>query len=98
VWLAGPGASVMPGRIQTNFARHLSAQYVQAAGVVYTTIEHGAATSVLLATWPPLEHVRGRYFDDRNEAPVVTSAGDYGVAPFALDSDNATASGKFPSP
>ena len=45
-----------------------------------------------MATSPLLEGVGGRYFEDCNEAAVVTSrneAGGTGVAPYALDRDNA---------
>lgn len=54
------------------------------------TPQQGAATSALLATSPPLEGVGGRYFEDCNEA-LVASPGEttHGVAPYALDSDDA---------
>jgi hypothetical protein len=47
---------------------------------------------VLLASSPQLEGVGGRYFEDCNEAQVVhrrDAAGISGVAPYALDHDNA---------
>lgn len=50
----------------------------------FKTPEQGAATSVLLATWPPLDGIGGRYFEDCNEAPRHVS-GAYGVADHALD-------------
>jgi hypothetical protein len=59
---------------------------------VLKTPEQGAATSVLLATSPQLEGIGGRYFEDCNEARVVQrreGAGLGGVAPYALDPENA---------
>jgi hypothetical protein len=56
------------------------------------TVEQGAATSVLLAVSPLLEGVGGRYFEDCDEAEVVTRRPDgnmRGVAPYALDLANA---------
>ncbi len=59
----------------------------------YKTLEQGAATSVMAATWPPLEGDGGHYFEDGNEAPVVeapvTTQGGSGVAGYALDPRNA---------
>ena len=62
------------------------------AGGALKTVEQGAATSVLLATSPQLEGIGGRYFDDCNEAPVIRRRGEAGlggVAPYALDPENA---------
>jgi hypothetical protein len=62
------------------------------ANLPIKTVEQGAATSVLVATAPELEGVGGRYFEDCNEAPVVgerSGLGARGVAPYALDPDNA---------
>jgi hypothetical protein len=62
------------------------------AGAALKTVEQGAATSVLLATSPQLEGIGGRYFEDCNEAPVIRRRGEAGlggVAPYALDRDNA---------
>ncbi len=56
------------------------------------TPEQGASTSVLLAASPLLEGVGGRYFEDCNEAPVVSRRPtDFsgGVAPYAIDPENA---------
>jgi len=56
------------------------------------TIEQGAATSALLAASPLLDGIGGRYFEDCNESPLVTerpSNFSGGVAPYALDPDNA---------
>jgi NAD(P)-dependent dehydrogenase (short-subunit alcohol dehydrogenase family) len=91
--------ALMPGGIATKLQRHVGgAEYMERAieriknaGAVLKTPEQGAATSVLLATAPQLEGIGGRYFEDCNEAGVIHSRGDtiHGVAPYALDSDNA---------
>ncbi|KJH75160.1 SDR family NAD(P)-dependent oxidoreductase [Pseudomonas gregormendelii] len=78
-----------PGAIATNLQKH--------TGGLKTPIERqknvqqGAATSVLLAASPLLEGIGGRYFEDCNEALVVTKRpADYrGVAAYAVDPDNA---------
>ena len=90
--------AVHPGAIAaTNLARHMDPKILTnllASGQYrYKTIEQGAATSVLVATSPQLEGIGGRYFEDCNEAPVVdprtTKDPAYGVAPYALDPQNA---------
>jgi NAD(P)-dependent dehydrogenase (short-subunit alcohol dehydrogenase family) len=91
--------AVMPGGISTSLQRHVDAEALIAARreagapEVMKTPEQGAATSVLLATSPLLDGVGGRYFEDCHEATVITnraqSDGRHGVAPFALDVDNA---------
>jgi NAD(P)-dependent dehydrogenase (short-subunit alcohol dehydrogenase family) len=91
--------ALMPGGIATDLQRHVggTAYMAQAedrfrqAGRELKTPEQGAATSVLLATWPGLEGIGGRYFEDCNEAQVVERRGDgmSGVAPYALDPANA---------
>lgn len=81
-----------PGGIATNLQRHTPGLIEQAIkdGMRLKTPEQGAATSVLLAASPELEGVGGRYYEDCNEAPVVDHRGaGGGVAPYALDSDNA---------
>jgi NAD(P)-dependent dehydrogenase (short-subunit alcohol dehydrogenase family) len=59
----------------------------------FKTIPEGAATSVLVATSPQLEGVGGHYFEDCNEAeplaPDAPTNSTTGVAPYALDPDNA---------
>jgi NAD(P)-dependent dehydrogenase (short-subunit alcohol dehydrogenase family) len=80
-----------PGAIATNLQKH--------TGGLRTPVElrkspqQGAATSALLAGSPLLDGVAGRYFEDCAEAPVVhgrpTGFGAGGVAPYALDPDNA---------
>ena len=91
--------AVHPGAvIETNLARNLDpdilAAAIETAGYEYKTREQGAATSVLVAASPLLEGITGRYFADCNEAPVVDSTftgppRGFGVAPYALDPDNA---------
>jgi len=58
-----------------------------AAGTAAKTAEQGAATSVLLATWPGLAGVGGRYFEDCQQAAVVPEIVDglHGVRNYALD-------------
>jgi hypothetical protein len=66
----------------------------RASGIPLKTPEQGAATSVLLATSPLLEGVGGKYFADCAEQEVVAGREDapalLGVAPYALDRDNAS--------
>jgi hypothetical protein len=57
--------------------------------MVWTTVEQGAATSVLLAASPLLEGVTGRYFEDCNEADIRQPGVLRGVAAYALDPDKA---------
>jgi NAD(P)-dependent dehydrogenase (short-subunit alcohol dehydrogenase family) len=86
--------ALMPGGIATNLQRHTPGMIEQAreAGMRLKTPEQGAATSVLLATSPELEGIGGRYYEDCTEAQVVERRGEWGsggVAPYALDADNA---------
>jgi NAD(P)-dependent dehydrogenase (short-subunit alcohol dehydrogenase family) len=92
--------ALMPGGIATRLQRHVGgAEYMQRAGERFRqagsslkTVQQGAATSVLLATSPQLDGIGGRYFEDCNEAPVIHRRGEAGVggvAPYALDRDNA---------
>jgi NAD(P)-dependent dehydrogenase (short-subunit alcohol dehydrogenase family) len=89
--------ALMPGGIITNLQRHQGQEYVdraRASGIPLKTPEQGAATSVLLATSPLLEGVGGKYFADCAEQEVVAGREDapplLGVAPYALDRDNAS--------
>jgi NAD(P)-dependent dehydrogenase (short-subunit alcohol dehydrogenase family) len=93
--------ALMPGGIATELQRHVGgAEYMaeaserfRQAGTALKTVEQGAATSVLLATSPQLDGIGGRYFEDCSEAPVIHRRGEAGfggVAPYALDPDNAT--------
>jgi NAD(P)-dependent dehydrogenase (short-subunit alcohol dehydrogenase family) len=91
--------ALMPGGILTNLLRHLdpgwsseAEQLFEGAGTALKSPEQGAATSVLLATSPLLDGVGGRYFEDCQEAALVTRRDEYGVAgvaPYALDAANA---------
>jgi NAD(P)-dependent dehydrogenase (short-subunit alcohol dehydrogenase family) len=88
--------ALMPGGIATNLARHMDAEFMEEArrdpNIRMKSVEQGAATSVLLATSPQLEGVGGRYFEDCNEAALVSerpARGRGGVAAYALDPDNA---------
>jgi NAD(P)-dependent dehydrogenase (short-subunit alcohol dehydrogenase family) len=81
--------ALMPGAIATNLQRYVGG--IQFRSELQKTPEQGAATSVLLATSPLLEGIGGRYFVDCSEAAIITQrTEDYsGVAPYALDPDNA---------
>lgn len=91
--------ALMPGGILTALQRHLdpafgaeSEERFRAAGSRLKTPQQGAATSVLLAASPLVDGVAGRYFEDCREAAVVDHRDDFGihgVAPYALDPDNA---------
>jgi NAD(P)-dependent dehydrogenase (short-subunit alcohol dehydrogenase family) len=89
--------ALMPGGIETNLQRHMDPDYIRRrmeetdGRFRLKTVEQGAATTVLLATSPLLEGIGGRYFEDCNEATIVTNSKDYmsGVAPYALNPDNA---------
>jgi len=79
-----------PGAIPTNLQRHVGGMRTPVDR--RKTPEQGAATSVLLAASPLLEGVGGRYFEDCNEAELVERRDPdkpSGVAPYALDLDNA---------
>jgi NAD(P)-dependent dehydrogenase (short-subunit alcohol dehydrogenase family) len=87
-----------PGAIlDSNLSRHMDPAVLEGlrtSGVYrYKTLEQGAATSVLLATWPALEGDGGHYFEHGNEAPTVEApvdaAGGTGVAAYAVDPANA---------
>ena len=79
----------MPGAIATRLQRHSGG--MKTPEPMRKTPEQGAATSVLLAASPLLAGVSGRYFFDCNEAEVVAgrTSDMSGVAPYALDADNA---------
>ncbi|MFD7605945.1 SDR family NAD(P)-dependent oxidoreductase [Streptomyces mirabilis] len=91
--------ALMPGNIaDTSLARHMDMQQVAdfiASGELalppQKTVEQGAATSVLLAASPSVEGITGRYFEDCAQSePVAERAGAVaGVAPYALDPENA---------
>ena len=78
-----------PGAIATGLQKHTGG--LKTPKDRQKTVAQGAATSVLLAASPLLDKVGGRYFEDCNEAVVVTRRpADYaGVAWYALDAANA---------
>src|ERR1700760_4207316 len=78
-----------PGAIATGLQKHTGGLKTPKAR--QKTVPQGAATSVLLAASPLLDKVGGHYFEDCNEAPVVTRRpADYaGVAWYAVDPANA---------
>jgi NAD(P)-dependent dehydrogenase (short-subunit alcohol dehydrogenase family) len=92
-----------PGGVVTNIQRHFDQATLRSVGAVdehdrlledppgWKSRQQGAATSVLLAASPLVQGATGRYFDDCNEAVVVTEPGDLsgGVAPYALDQNEA---------
>lgn len=84
-----------PGRIWgTGLSRYMDAPPASfdpsgKTGVSEKTIEQGAATSVLLAASPLVAGVTGRYFEDANEAEPFVPGTRRGVAPYAVDSENA---------
>jgi NAD(P)-dependent dehydrogenase (short-subunit alcohol dehydrogenase family) len=96
---AGDGVTanaLMPGAIQTNLQRYVSAEDLArvrarmgATETIWKTPEQGAATSVLLAASPLLDGVGGRYFDDCNEAEPNQPGTATGVAAYALDPEAA---------
>jgi NAD(P)-dependent dehydrogenase (short-subunit alcohol dehydrogenase family) len=99
--------AVHPGAIiDTNLTRYsmdaalqaqlrASGEYTSPEGVrmPFKTIAQGAATSVLVATSPQLEHVGGRYFEDCNEGAVLQgenlARNSAGVAAYGVNPDNA---------
>lgn len=81
-----------PGAIATGLQKHTGG--LRTPEEFRKTVEQGASTSVLLAASPLLEGVGGRYFENNNEADVVTERAENlgrasGVASYALDGDNA---------
>jgi NAD(P)-dependent dehydrogenase (short-subunit alcohol dehydrogenase family) len=91
--------AVHPGAIlESNLSRHMDPELLEqlrsSGRYRYKTLAQGAATSVLLATWPQLDGVGGRYFEHNQEAietgdPAAAYAEGHGVAGYALDPDNA---------
>ena len=99
---AGDGITanaVHPGGIMTKLQRHMDPEEFKALGWVdedgnvregFKTPEQGAATSTLLAASPLVEGVRGRYFEDVNEAePATPENRRGGVEAYALDPEAA---------
>ncbi|WP_329386633.1 SDR family NAD(P)-dependent oxidoreductase [Streptomyces sp. NBC_01716] len=79
--------AVHPGAVLTNLSRYMRQEDLDKAAAQYTvkTPQQGAATSVLVATWPGLEGIGGRYFENCNEARPYREGEPGGVAPHALD-------------
>jgi NAD(P)-dependent dehydrogenase (short-subunit alcohol dehydrogenase family) len=91
--------------LDTNLARHMDPELVarlrtgesgsplDGMQMSFKTIPEGAVTTVLVATSRQLDGVGGRYFEDCNEPEPLTqdapTDGTTGVAPYALDPDNA---------
>jgi NAD(P)-dependent dehydrogenase (short-subunit alcohol dehydrogenase family) len=85
--------AVHPGAVLTNLTRHMSRAELDAAVAAggaagFKTPQQGAATSVLVATWPGLYGLGGRYFEDCNQAQRHVPGG-YGVADHALNPEAA---------
>lgn len=79
-----------PGAVATNLQRHTGG--LRTPEAYRKTPQQGAATAVLLAASPLLDGVSGRYFEDCNEADVVSERPVdrvAGVAAYALDGGNA---------
>jgi NAD(P)-dependent dehydrogenase (short-subunit alcohol dehydrogenase family) len=90
---------------ETNLSRHMSPDVLErvwsqvrqrqerSGAFGFKTPEQGAATSVLIATSHQLDGIGGRYFEDCNQARLLPA--DFspetasGVAPYALDPENA---------
>ena len=81
-----------PGAIATGLQKHTGG--LRTPEEFRKTVEQGASTSVLLAASPLVDGVGGRYFENNVEADVVTERAPNlgragGVAPYALDRENA---------
>ncbi|MFC9653366.1 MULTISPECIES: SDR family NAD(P)-dependent oxidoreductase [unclassified Streptomyces] len=93
--------SLMPGGIKSPLQQYAFGEDMpDEARAVYDSYpwrsaDQGAATAVLVAASPLLDGVSGRYFQNSNEAPVIDpvlveqEAEPVGVAPYALDPENA---------
>ena len=91
--------AVMPGNVaDTGLARNTDMKAVasmMAAGELALppgkTVQQGAATSTLMAASPTTAGVTGQYYEDCAPAELVAERADAirGVAPYALDRDNA---------
>jgi NAD(P)-dependent dehydrogenase (short-subunit alcohol dehydrogenase family) len=78
-----------PGMVATD--QHRVGADSKTAKELQKTPEQAAATTILLATSPLLESEGGHYFENCNEAAIVTKrpADYHGTAPYALDIINA---------
>jgi NAD(P)-dependent dehydrogenase (short-subunit alcohol dehydrogenase family) len=82
-----------PGAIATGLQKHTGG--LRTPEQFHKTVQQGASTSVLLAASPLVEGIGGRYFENNDEAAVVTERAENlgragGVANYALDEDNAS--------
>ncbi len=82
-----------PGAIATGLQKHTGG--LRTPEEFQKSVGQGAATSVFLAASPVVEGIGGRYFENNNEADVVAERSENlgrasGVAPYALDDDNAS--------
>jgi NAD(P)-dependent dehydrogenase (short-subunit alcohol dehydrogenase family) len=82
-----------PGAIATGLQKHTGG--LRTPEEFQKTVEQGASTSVLLAASPLVDGIGGRYFENNDEADVVTERAEKlgragGVATYALDGDNAS--------
>jgi len=82
--------SLNPGAILTNLQKHVGGK-LRTAPEFQKTVREGAATSILLAASPLIAKTSGKYFEDCNEAEVVTKRPDRfaGLAKYAQDPDSA---------
>lgn len=80
-----------PGAIVSDLQRYIDGRLATPLELQKTPAQ-GAATSVLLATSSALAGVSGRYFEDCNEAPMVSHRPEnyQGVARYALNAENAS--------
>jgi NAD(P)-dependent dehydrogenase (short-subunit alcohol dehydrogenase family) len=88
--------AVHPGGIATELTRHLSrddfrelAARATTARTTLKSIQAGAATTVWAATSPDLAGKGGRYLEDVHIPEVTDEAGPQGVAPHAIDPQQA---------
>lgn len=85
--------AVHPGVIMTELSRHmdeadftaLSERAPSTGGLVFKSVEQGAATSVWAATSPDLDGEGGIYLEDCQIAPPAEEAGGSGVEAYAVD-------------
>lgn len=98
--LSGKGVTanaVHPGAIATNLGRHMDEQdfiqlgeQFQSSGIVYKTVDQGAATSVWAATSPELEGRGGLYLEDcQIGLPASDATPNSGFLDYALDEEQA---------
>jgi retinol dehydrogenase 12 len=69
-----------PGVIETNLSRDLRRASFRGYQLLNPAAEHGAETSLYLASSPEVEGVTGRYFDNRREKAAAAHARDVDAA------------------